>query len=304
MYNREENASAVSVIMPAYNASATIGTAIQSVMDQTFTDWELIVVDDCSRDNTIEVVRSMSDPRIKVVALTDNVRPAAARNIGLRHATGRWFATLDADDAWHPERLRVLTGMGIEGYFVTDIVGKAMPDADGKLNATEPVREQTERLPHADLGSLKDLICFGRNTFPLFPLGSIRAGGIGFPENASGGEWAYFKAKCFAIGLKCKLIEWPGYLYRVTGAHDSSSLKAIEEQYEMDQHLSTVDWVPADAQSIIAQGLPAIRRRLIVAALREHDWKASLRYATKNPRDILYLPGSLFRYAVRQFSLD
>lgn len=91
----------VSVIMPCYNAAATILGAIASVQAQTFDDWELIVVDDGSADDSAERVAAVRDPRI-VLARQRNGGSAAARNRGLREARGEFIAFLDSDDSWDP----------------------------------------------------------------------------------------------------------------------------------------------------------------------------------------------------------
>ncbi|CCG96001.1 glycosyltransferase family 2 protein [Marinobacter nauticus] len=100
----------VSVVMPAYNASAFIAETIQSVLGQSVEDWELIVVDDCSTDNTREVVTALSneDSRIRLIALEKNFGgPAGPRNVGVKAARADLVAFLDSDDIWHPEKLRL-----------------------------------------------------------------------------------------------------------------------------------------------------------------------------------------------------
>ncbi|MEJ1224828.1 glycosyltransferase family 2 protein [Pseudomonas sp. CCNWLW56] len=100
----------VSVIMPSYNAEALIARSIQSVIDQAYDNWELIVIDDCSKGSTRQVVQSFveKDARIKLISLErNNGAPAAPRNIGVRHAIGPWIAFLDADDIWHPQKLKL-----------------------------------------------------------------------------------------------------------------------------------------------------------------------------------------------------
>ncbi len=94
-----------SVIIPAYQAAASIGRAVQSVLDQTCRAHEIIVVDDGSRDETADVVRGLGD-RVRYL-YQDNAGPSAARNHGAREATGNWLAFLDADDWYYPERLAV-----------------------------------------------------------------------------------------------------------------------------------------------------------------------------------------------------
>lgn len=104
------NAPKISVITPAYNAEGLINRTIRSVIDQSFSDWEMIVVDDCSTDGTREVVKvwSRADSRIKLESLAKNFGgPAGPRNVGVRLARGEYVAFLDADDIWHPRKLEI-----------------------------------------------------------------------------------------------------------------------------------------------------------------------------------------------------
>ena len=94
----------VSVIIPAYNAARFIGEALQSVLQQTFQDFEIIVVDDGSTDDTARVVAGIADPRIRYV-YQENKGLSSARNHGLRLAQGGYIALLDADDMWQPQYL-------------------------------------------------------------------------------------------------------------------------------------------------------------------------------------------------------
>lgn len=97
----------VSIITPAYRAASLIEATIDSVIAQTYPDWEMIVADDCSPDNTREVVarRAAQEPRIRLVSLEKNGGPARARNAAINAATGRWLAFLDSDDLWLPTKL-------------------------------------------------------------------------------------------------------------------------------------------------------------------------------------------------------
>ncbi|MHC6224582.1 glycosyltransferase family 2 protein [Pseudomonas sp. X10] len=102
------NTPMVSIITPSYNAERLIGRTLQSVLEQTWQDWELLVIDDCSKDGTRNVVEEFAtrDSRIRLITLDrNNGAPAAPRNIGVREARGEWIAFLDADDIWHPEKL-------------------------------------------------------------------------------------------------------------------------------------------------------------------------------------------------------
>jgi len=97
---------AVSVIVPAYNALRYISQTIESVLEQTFTDFELLIIDDGSTDNTLEIAKDyeLSDRRIQVLSQT-NQGVSATRNHGVRIAKGKYIAFLDADDIWLPEKL-------------------------------------------------------------------------------------------------------------------------------------------------------------------------------------------------------
>ncbi|MGY3616586.1 glycosyltransferase family 2 protein [Bradyrhizobium sp. USDA 10063] len=102
-------AELVSIITPAYKAAKYIDKAITSVQQQTYPHWELIVTDDCSPDNTRQIVAQYAeqDRRVKLVAQTVNQGPAMARNASLREAQGRFIAFLDSDDWWLSKKLEL-----------------------------------------------------------------------------------------------------------------------------------------------------------------------------------------------------
>lgn len=97
----------VSVIMPAYNAEQFIEEAIRSVLGQSVTDLELLVLDDGSRDRTLEIVKDMAqkDPRVRLIVNEQNMGVAKTRNRGLELCRGAYVALLDSDDYWRPQRL-------------------------------------------------------------------------------------------------------------------------------------------------------------------------------------------------------
>lgn len=100
-----EEKPTVSVIIPTYNRAHLVDRAIQSVLNQTYQDFELIVVDDGSTDSTEEVVRSIKDPRIRYTRHNQNRGGSAARNSGIKMARGKYIAFQDSDDEWLPEKL-------------------------------------------------------------------------------------------------------------------------------------------------------------------------------------------------------
>ena len=97
----------VSIITPAFNSERFIAETIQSVLAQTYQNWELLIVDDCSTDKTAEIISRFQekDSRIKYFYNSTNKGAAFSRNLALQKAKGKWIAFLDSDDLWHPEKL-------------------------------------------------------------------------------------------------------------------------------------------------------------------------------------------------------
>lgn len=101
------NSSLVSIITPTYNSEKFIIETIQSVQKQSYPDWEMIIVDDCSTDNTVSIVSAISknDSRIRFFQLEENLGTGVARDLALSKATGRYITFLDSDDLWKPSKL-------------------------------------------------------------------------------------------------------------------------------------------------------------------------------------------------------
>ncbi len=103
--NHQSQSPNVSVIIPTYNRAGLIGKPIHSILNQTYQDFEIIVVDDCSTDNTEQVLKEFNDPRIRYIRHQKNSGAAIARNTGINHSTSPYIAFLDSDDEWLPEKL-------------------------------------------------------------------------------------------------------------------------------------------------------------------------------------------------------
>ena len=195
----------VSIIMPACNCGAFIGEAIRSVLAQNYDNWELLVVDDASSDDTPPVVETFArkDPRIRYTRLPVNSGPAAARNKAMEEAKGRYFAFLDCDDLWFPEKLSRQIGlMRTEGYTFTCT---AYTKIDEKGNDLGRVITPSPRLDHE--GLLR--VCPGNSTvvFDALELGRFRIPPIR-------------KRNDYALWLQ--VIKKAGYLYGINeslGSH-------------------------------------------------------------------------------------
>lgn len=134
----------VSIIMPTYNCATFIEESIKSVLAQTYTNWELLIVDDCSTDNTPDVLAPYLSkyPNIHYACLEKNSGPALARSTGLKQARGEYIAFLDSDDLWHPDKLAKQLAFMKEKGVVFTCTGYAQMNERGRLLGTALIPPQ------------------------------------------------------------------------------------------------------------------------------------------------------------------
>ena len=148
----------VSIITPSYNCSSFVSETIGSILSQSFTDWELILVDDCSSDNSVEIIQSFVefDPRIKLIKSSENSGAAVARNKGIESAKGRYITFLDSDDIWLQDKLeKQLSFMKTNQYSFTYA-------AYNKINEDGQVFERIgvpDRVSYSDLLKMCSIGC-------------------------------------------------------------------------------------------------------------------------------------------------
>lgn len=131
----------VSIIMPSYNTAPFIKDTIQSILAQTYTNWELLIVDDCSTDNTDEVLSIIADERIRYYKNDTNSGAAVSRNKALREARGQWIAFLDSDDLWTSDKLEKQLEFMTENGYSFSYTNYEEIDIDGNktgVNVTGP----------------------------------------------------------------------------------------------------------------------------------------------------------------------
>lgn len=115
--NEEKDYGLVSIVMPNYNSEKHVAETIKSVLAQTYKNWEILFVDDCSTDNSLEIARSFNDERIKILQNEANSGAAVSRNYALREAKGKWIAFLDSDDLWAPTKLEEQIAFMVENGY-------------------------------------------------------------------------------------------------------------------------------------------------------------------------------------------
>lgn len=214
--------------MPSYNSEKFISESIKSVIDQTFYDWELIVVDDCSTDNSPLIVKQLAkdDKRIKLFCLNKNEgHPSVVRNIALQRAEGEFIAFLDSDDVWLPEKLELQLKFMREKQIAFAYSAYECITEDGKQIKREvippPSLSYTDLLKHCRIGCLTAIY------------NSSKLGKLYFVPNAGQEDYIYWleilKKSKMAYGIPTVLGQ-----YRVRKSSVSSNkLKLIKHNWKV-----------------------------------------------------------------------
>jgi glycosyltransferase involved in cell wall biosynthesis len=216
----------VSIIMPSYNTAKYISDSIKSILAQTYTNWELIIVDDCSTDNSLEIIRGFNDPRIILLQNEKNSGAAISRNYALREAKGKWIAFLDSDDTWVPEKLeKQIKFMKSNNYAFTftdyriSLNGEWMPYINTGPNvvtkkkmydycyfSTITVMYEREKIGLIQIADLKK-----NNDYAMWLQAIEKSNAHRLPECLS----YYIKHEgSVSSGSKMKLIKWHYLLFR------------------------------------------------------------------------------------------
>ena len=213
----------ISVIIPAYNVSSTIKSTVQSVLKQSFSDFELIVIDDGSTDNTKEIVRDIKDSRIKLFSYY-NGGLSVARNRGLKQATGEYIAFLDADDLWTEDKLEKQLA-----------VLQANPKAGVAYSWTRYIDEQGNMLYDCNpiafegnvLGQLLLTNFLHNGSNPLICSQAVKLVGEFDPKLKSSEDWDYY----LRLAAHYSFMVVPEYqiLYRKTSTNLSSNVERMRQ---------------------------------------------------------------------------
>lgn len=282
----------VSIIVPVFNCEKFIGQAIQSVLEQTFEDFEFIIIDDGSLDNTVGIILQFKDLRIRLIKHEENRGVCEARNTGLQEAKGEWIAPIDADDTWHKERLKKLLKVA-EQNPNTFVGSDVMICISGKNNELIPWKTffQDRKLKPDYLFFPKpaDLVKYGLDTKPLIPIEAVRKFDLNFRQEFSNHDWQYFLLRLYGIGLKYIIINEPLYNYRLTPGGLSTSYSCVRNQLKACAYFQSVDWVDQETRRLIKKDAKISKYRLFTIAIREKHWIKALKHAVQSPLSIWYL---------------
>lgn len=152
----------VSIITPAYNCANRLEDTINTVLQQSYQNWELLIVDDCSKDNTVEVVTEWTkkDPRIKLFRQEKNGGASLARNRAIMESSGKYIAFLDGDDMWLPNKLeKQIKYMRDNNYYFSYTPYYILNDGESMDLSTMPIRNCPEELDYHELLKMNRIGC-------------------------------------------------------------------------------------------------------------------------------------------------
>lgn len=229
----------ISIIIPAYNTSRYITKAIESALEQTEQNIEVIVVDDASTDNTVEVVKSFTDKRLKILVNETNKGPSYSRNRALKEAKGEWVALLDSDDWYAPNRLEVLLNVAIaenadiiadDIYLISD--GAESPSetcfSNKKMNINKIKKIDAAYLIDFNLGITKPVI---KRDFLIF-------NSLQFDEKIKYEEDLLLFLLCLVNGASFIILPEPYYYYRTrSGSLMTEQAEFYEQAYKTNLYL-------------------------------------------------------------------
>lgn len=283
----------VSIIVPAYNAQDYISDMVESVLQQSYPHFELIIVDDASTDRTAEIVRSFSDTRIKLIRHSSNKGPGAARNTAIEAANGKWMALLDADDQWKVNRLERLVESSQEagsGYFVADDFMLCFDSLSGPKPWRSGLQSADIDFFHngfLDL-TLCDFIKLGVPPIkPFIPLDHVREFGLRYYADCLCGEDLEFLCHLFRTGLKLRLILEPLYIYRITPDSLTSKPSRHEHLCGVYERLIAEQGFSREEKLLFEKLLAKHREEMAYApfprALKQKDYGEALKLAFRQP---------------------
>jgi succinoglycan biosynthesis protein ExoO len=282
----------VSVIIPTYNVEKYIKQCIDSVLVQTYPHFEIILVDDCSTDNTVNIIKSYKDSRIRLLINDVNKGPSYSRNRAIEASKGEWIAFLDSDDWWDINRLQKLISCANEtsAEFIADDIYLILDGKErgfttelkskGIFSTHKPIKLTSVFLVENDLGMQ-----------PMIKKQLIKNGNIKFDEDLKYGEDFKFYVECLEKSHLSVLFPVPYYYYRVrNGSLTTNRNELITQAINMTETL--IDNYKYNSKLLIA--LYNRKKRLVdlllyyefISKIRKSNYLGCIRDVFEKPRII------------------
>ncbi|MGB6297659.1 MAG: glycosyltransferase family 2 protein [Rivularia sp. (in: cyanobacteria)] len=281
----------VSIIIPAYNTSIYITKAVKSALEQTEKNIEVIVVDDASSDNTVEVVSKIVDKRLKILVNESNLGPSYSRNRGIKVAKGEWIALLDSDDWYEPQRLEILLGTANaeNANMISDNMhlikeGAEYPHntffANQGISFNQPTRIDAVNLIDLSLSITK----------PLIKRDFLVKHSLEFNEALKYEEDFYLFFFCLLKGAKFVVVPEPLYFYRTrTGSLMTKQREFYEQAYNTNRYLLEQDFTKDNPELLhsLSKRFSQIKQLRayyrVKPFIKKNDFLAAFIEAFKNP---------------------
>lgn len=245
----------VSIVTPVYNSEKFISYTIESVINQTYQNWEMIIVDDCSRDDSANIIEKycLADTRIKYIKLEKNSGAAVARNVGIDISKGRFIAFLDSDDLWEPEKLEKQIKFMEENKIGFSFTSYRLIDEEGNdLNKVITVPSKVnydDLLKNTIIGCLTVVI--DKNIIGDFRMPLVRAG----QDTAT---WLSILRRGFeAYGINEPLARYR----KVNGSISSNKIKALKRTWNTYKNIEKLPF-PKLCYVFTCYVINAIRKRI------------------------------------------
>lgn len=200
----------VSIVTPAYNCASKIGDTIKTILQQTYSNWELLIVDDCSTDNTVDVVNEWikKDSRIKLFCQEKNGGASLARNRAIMESSGKYIAFLDGDDMWLPEKLeKQVKFMSDNHYYFSYSPYYIIDDGESIDLSKLPIRSCPEQLDYYELLKMNRIGCL------TVMFDAEKVGRISIPKLDKRNDYALW-LKALRQGITAYRLNEPLAIYR------------------------------------------------------------------------------------------
>lgn len=245
----------VSIIMPCYNAERYIAQSIESVLAQSYQNWELIITDDASTDKSVEIISkySKNDDRISVMVPDEHQGIARTRNMSISRARGRFMAFLDNDDLWKPEKLEKQIKFMLEKEIGFSYTSYELVDQDGitknKIIQTQGVVDYKKYLRNTIIGC--GTVMIDRDI----------VGHFGMPINDTSDDMAAWLS-ILRRGFKAYPLDEVLLQYRVTGKSASSNkIKAASDVWRVYRKIEKLSW-PKAIVNFICYSFNAVKKHV------------------------------------------
>lgn len=245
----------VSIVIPVHNSERFIAETIKSVLAQSYKNWELILVNDCSTDNSMEVMEGFLSDKVRVINLEKNGGAAKARNRGISEAKGEFICFLDADDLWHPEKLEKQVRFMIENDSAFSFTGYEFADENGVPNGK--VVRVPEKISYKQ--ALKNTTIWTSTV--MFDMKKLKKDDIYMPDVRRGQDtatwWKVLKMIEYADGLN----EVLSFYRRSNNTLSSNKITALKRTWNLYRNVEKLNLVKS-SYCFVIYCFNAVKRRV------------------------------------------